>query len=399
MTTALPTRAPSRTWCRVLVIEHGSGVWGAQAYLVRLAPLLAERGVQQVLASPAPSPLADSWRALGLAHGPLTTPAERAGRTAAGRPAPRLLFKEAVRTLIGALRIARLARRVGADVIAPNSHWSHLEASLAGRLVRVPVVLHLHEESQPDALGSLRALSIRLATRAVAVSGAVAASVPQADPARIRVVRNGVDLDELRPAPARAGLRSELAADPAAPVVLVACRLDVAKGVDDVLRAVAELPAPWSHVQVAVAGESVLDPDHGQVLRTLGEQLLGQRVRFLGRREDIPDLMRASDVYVLASSLEGLPLGVLEAQAVGCPVVAYPTAGVPEAVEDGRTGLLVSSRSPEGLSLALTQLLSDPALARRLARDAREHVLQHHDLRRQADGLADVLRGVLDPGR
>ena len=384
-------------WCRVLVVEQGEGLWGAQRYLLRLAPLLEDRGVEQVLAAPEDSATAEAWTRDGRRHVVLSTPRDRALRNKSGRIALGSMGREIGRTVAMARRTARLAVQIEADVLHANSHWSHLEGVLAARLCRRPVVLHLHEENMPDAIGRLRGLAVMGSDATVAVSSAVALSLPSVAAKRVEVIRNGIDATAFRPGPSDPVLRAEMAADPKAPVLLSASRLDPKKGIENIIRAVAGLPEQFSHTQLAVVGSSSLDFSHAEYLRSLGQSLLGRRIRFLGQRTDVANLMRSADALVLASYLEGLPLGILEAQACGLPVVAFPTAGIPEVVVDGVTGLLSEPTVPS-LTTALAKLLSDPPHAAALSVQARAEVESQHTLERQADLQVTQLRSILRTG-
>ena len=383
---------PERTAGRVraLVLDEGTGVWGAQRFLLRLAPLLHDRGVDQVLAAPAGSAVADAWTAAGFAHVALDVPDDRAIRTGNGRISPALSARELGRTLRQARRVARLVRETDADVVHANVHWSHLDGVLGARLARCRSVLLLHEETLPGAAPHLRALAVRLADQSVAVSRAVGDGVPAWARERVVVVPNGVDTTVLAPGPADATVRRQLAADPTRPVVLAMSRLDPTKGVDHVIRAVAATPTDLG-VQLAVAGAPSLDPTWEPYLRRLGDELLGERVRFLGPRHDVGDVLRAVDALALASSCEGMPLSVLEAQACGTPVVCYPTAGIPEIVEHERTGLLVPVGDMASLAAALARVVTEPGLRDRLVAAARLSVEREHGLGLQADRLAAAL--------
>src|SRR6185295_6778990 len=99
------------------------------------------------------------------------------------------------------------------------------------------------------------------------------------------------------------------------------------------------------------------------------------RVHFLGVRRNVGDMLNAIDVFVLPSLWEGLPLALILAMGAGVPVVATRVAGVPEVVEDGRTGLLVPPADAEALGRAVAHLVTDPAAGRRLADNARQAVL------------------------
>ncbi len=394
-----PERGRTAAWCRVLIVEQGEGLWGAQRYLLRLAPLLEERGIEQVLAAPADSATAAAWVAQGRTHVELPTPAERSMRGEHGQLHLARAAREALRVADSARRIAALGRALRVDVLHANSHWSHPEAALASRLARVPAVLHLHEESSRDAIGHLRGYAVLGCDAAIAVSDAVARSLPRRAAARATVIRNGVDPDALEPGPADPALRATLSDVPASPLLLTLSRLDPLKGVDQVIRAVAALPEDLRDTRLAIAGAPSLVPEHGEHLRELGRELLGERVRFLGARNDVRALLLAADALVLGSSLEGLPLSVLEAQACGVPVVAYPTAGVPEVVTHGQTGLLARAGDHRDLAAQLALLLRDPALHERLGAGGRARVLAEGTLALQADRQAELLRQVLTDRR
>jgi glycosyltransferase involved in cell wall biosynthesis len=111
-------------------------------------------------------------------------------------------------------------------------------------------------------------------------------------------------------------------------------------------------------------------------LENLAEELgLGpDRVRFLGFRSDVPDLLAASDFFALPSLTEGLPLSVLEAMGHRLPVIATPVGGVPELVTEGRHGLLVPVDAPESLACAVSQLSQDADLRRRFGEAAYQKV-------------------------
>lgn len=384
---------------RVLVVEQGEGLWGAQRYLLRLAPLLAEHGVEQVLAAPHGSATAAAWRAAGHRHEVLPTPPDRSVRGPDGGLSPTLAAREVSRTAMLGLRTARLARRIGADAIHANSHWSHLEGVAAGRLSRLPVILHLHEENEHDMVGRLRGLAVLAADGSIAVSDAVARSLGARAAAQTTVIRNGIDASRLRPGPASPVVRQLLTGGRDVPVLLSLSRLDPRKGVDQLIRAVAALPPELSHTRLAIAGAPSLVPEHGERLRALAAELLGDRASFLGPRDDVPELLRAADALVLASSLEGLPLSVLEAQACGTPVVAYPTAGIPEVITDADTGLLARADDPQDLARRIAELLSDADLRARLARRGRERVLAESTLERQAQRQADMLEQIVGARR
>ena len=164
--------------------------------------------------------------------------------------------------------------------------------------------------------------------------------------------------------------REALGLEQDARYALTVCRLMVWKRVDQIVRAVAELPAD---VRLLVAGDGDMLEEWRRLAADLG---VGDRVTFLGNvpHERVPLLIRAADVFVLNSEYEGLSHTLLEVQALGTPMVASGVCGNPEVVEDGVNGLLVDPRDHHDLAGAMSQVLDDPAKARRFVEAGLERV-------------------------
>ncbi len=396
--TSTPFEPPKRgRRARVLVVEQsGEGLWGAQQYLLRLAPLLEARGYEQILAAPESSAVARAWRERGRPHVHFPVPQERKIRRHGdhGPFSPLLLTRELARTAANARRIAALGSALQVDCIHANAHWSHLEAALGGRLAHVPVVLLLHD-LLPGIAARLRAVAVRIADASVAVSNAAAGCLPERARSRVTVIHNGVDPVALSPGPVQPEIRRELATDPSAPIVLAMCRLDPRKGVDHIIRAVAALDGDLGRAQLAIVGTSNTGEGLARRLRLHGTELLGDRIRFLGPRQDIAAVLRSVDVLVQASSREALGFSVLEAQACGTPVVTYPALGTSEIVRDGETGLLARQDDVADLSACIGRVLADAGLGARLARTARAQVVTAFTLEQQADRQARLLDALV----
>ena len=145
------------------------------------------------------------------------------------------------------------------------------------------------------------------------------------------------------------------------PLILAVGRLKAPKDFLTLIRALGDLPP--ASFEATIVGEDLTAPDWSR--RSVLSDLTG-RVRLVGERRDVPQLLAAADVFVLPSTSEGLPVSVLEAMAAGLPVVASRVGGVPEQVSDGKTGLLVEPGDPNELAAALHRLTVDPSLRRRL---------------------------------
>jgi glycosyltransferase involved in cell wall biosynthesis len=156
-------------------------------------------------------------------------------------------------------------------------------------------------------------------------------------------------------------------------------RLHPAKGFNDLITAMTLLKTETNSVRLLFVGE-------GELLNQLKLQVhnnnLSGTIKFTGLRNDIPEILSALDVLVSPSLWEGLPNVVLEAMASGKPVVATSVGGTPEAVVDGKTGLLVPPRNPEALATAILRLLGNSELRTRMGHAGRERVLNHFSIQR-----------------
>lgn len=240
---------------------------------------------------------------------------------------------------------------------------------LGAALARVPAVVataQLFVDLPPSGWTTMQHRVVSACVdRYLAVSRQVAAQLRERFGVRadkITQVPNAVALDRfpraVSPAPARP-------TDPAVPhTVLTVARLDPQKGLHDLVAAAALVP----EARVMVVGEGPERPALETEIARLG---LGDRVHLLGFRSDVPDLLAASDLFVLPSLFEGLPLSILEAMAAGKPVVATAIGGNDEAVVDGATGLLVPPGDPQALADAIRALLRDPERRRRLGEAGR----------------------------
>jgi glycosyltransferase involved in cell wall biosynthesis len=209
---------------------------------------------------------------------------------------------------------------------------------------------------------------------------------------RIRVVRNAVPV-ALFDRPADAALRrSLLGGAEGRALVLTVARLDPQKGLPHLLEAAAEVP----EAVFLLAGEGAERAALEAQAARLG---LGERLRFLGHRDDIPALLSACDLFVLPSLFEGFPLAVLEASAAGKPVVATAVEGTREAVRHGETGILVPPAAPSALAGAIRDLLSDAPRAARIATAAKARAQREFGPEAMARQVHEIYDELLGSGR
>jgi len=189
---------------------------------------------------------------------------------------------------------------------------------------------------------------------------------------KITVIEESRDAARLgRPGPQRRKLaRSRLGLGEHREVLVNIGRQDYQKGQRYLLEAMARLVSTRPHLVLLIAGRS--GDVSGQLDNLCNRLGLKEQVQFLGHREDVPDILAAADLFVFPSLYEGLPGAVIEAMALGVPVVASDIDPVRETVEVGHSAVLVTPASSDELATAIERLLEDPVTAERLGRRGRE---------------------------
>lgn len=294
------------------------------------------------------------------------------------------------------VRLLRLLRRERFQLVHAHGQDASILALAARRLLGVPLIVtrHVLDERATSWRWRLRArLALKAAREAdtlIAVSVAVAdrlaktAGVPRD---AVQVVHNGVELERFHPALTdahRSRLRRDLDCDERTPLVLVPSVLRRGKGHDVLLSAIPIVQRRVPEACFWLAGGGELETELEALAGPHGEA-----VRLLGERQDMPELLAASDLVVLPSLSEALPTVLMEAAAVGRPVVATRVGGTSEVVLHERTGLLVEPNDPQGLAEAITKLLTDRALAERFGRAGRLLAEERFSVERQ---LSQTLR-------
>lgn len=274
--------------------------------------------------------------------------------------------------------LAEIFRAQRVDVVHSHEFTMATYGTLATRMLRLPHVITWHGSSTM-CRRLRRRVAVRWAMRhsasAVAVSHATRAQLSRdlgVAPSTMSVVHNGVPVRVGDPT----GVRHELSLRPHDVVVLAVGNLDERKGHLLLLRALQELTAegldaPWRLVIAGGRG--------GDQREALAEHArlhgLSDRLHVLTQREDVHDLLAATQIFAMPSLWEGLPMAMLEAMLAGTAVVASDTGGISEAVSHGRHGLLTAPGSVPSLKDALRRLLVDAAERERLAAAARARAL------------------------
>jgi glycosyltransferase involved in cell wall biosynthesis len=360
----------------ILQVLVSTRAGGGPQHVLAVALGLRARGWRSIVAGPADGSLFERFRAAGV-----ETVALRADRL---RP-------------LTLLRLVRLIRARGVRLVHSHGKGAGVHARIAARLTGVPAVhtfhgLHYERYPAPARLAYL-ALERRLSTCTRIVVNVSRAQEREGlalglfTSGQSRVILNGVDVARLTAgALERFEARAELGLAGSAPVVGCAARFDEVKRLDLLVRAVAWMPA----VALALIGDGPEAPRLRELAAGLG---VARRVRFAGEVPEAARLFPAFDVFAAPARKEGLPLAVVEAMALGLPVVASDIPAHREVLGVPSEGLVAGTA--EAFAARLSGVLADAALRARLAAENRTRARSEFDVRDMLAALEGVYREVL----
>lgn len=374
----------------VLLVDHASGMGGAEHSLLRLIAHVDRRAWEVHVACAAEELAAEVERAGGVAH---RLPMPRLRRSPLG---PLALLR-------GARALAELADSCGAALIHGNTVRASIYAALAARWARRPWIWHMRDfylgEGPPRLVSIDRAGKMLLAAsaaRVIANSRAVGESLPVQG--KVTVIYNGVDLPDESALSGGEGFRRAHGIALTAPVVGMVGRLRPWKGQDRFLRAMAVVARHVPSARFLIVGGSPLaEADaYERALRRLAADLgLGASAIFTGHLSDVRPALAAMDVFVHPGDPEPFGLVNIEAMAMQRPVVGFRHGALPEIVVDGETGTLVRPVDERALAEAVIALLGDPQARLSMGRAARARVAAHFTADRMARQVEAVWREVI----
>lgn len=309
------------------------------------------------------------------------------------------------------LRLTRLVRQSGANLVHTNHLLDHVLGGTAARLAGVPVIRTLHyvvappgERDAGPRAGLERSLSAAanrwLADHFIAVSEAVAeahtgfSNVP---PERVTVVHPGLHVQrwvrEPRPEELRR-IRVELGLEGAYPVLVNVGRLRPVKRQDRLVALMGQLVRERPFARLLIVGEGIC---RRRLERSIRDRGLESHVHLLGQRSDVREILGVSDIFVSTSDREGFGLALVEAMLAGLPVICTLTRAFTEILDSGVTGYIIPDEaSLPGRVLALA---AEPDLLRRMGARAREVAAERFDVARSVRRLEAVYDRVLGPSR
>lgn len=297
------------------------------------------------------------------------------------------------------LRLYRLMVDESIDVLHAHMPRASVPGTMVGRVARVPVIVSQEHGWSFNGKPIRQFLDKNVVARGSDVLLAVSEwdrrhiiEIEGVPPDKVRVLHNGI-------APAASSgidVRDALGGHNGVALVGAVGRLYPEKNHSDLIRAVALLRDHRQRVKCVIVGDG---PEEQSLRALIGELGVADQVQLVGRRQDVPDILRALDVAVLCSRHEGSPLALMEYMAAGAPIVATEVGGVPEMIAQGVHGLLVTPGDPAALASAIGRLLDDRPLALRLGTAASDRQRIEFDLDTSVRRLEEVYAGLCERSR
>jgi len=364
----------------MFVITRGDILGGAQSYVRDLARQFHDDGNQVLVVCGAKGEMTDALAAAGIAV----------------VQAPGLLREiHPVHDPRSVASMTRLIRSFRPDLVTSHSSKAGIVARIASRIAGVPCVFTVHgwafnsseSVAKRAVYRSIERAMAPLASRIICVSNdslrhGVASGIAAK---RMVTIHNGIpDVTTLFRATTNAHRASGLMR------VVSVTRFAPPKDQATLIRAVARTPG----VSLDLVGMGPTEPAARNLVTTLG---IADRVQFLGNRRDVPAILAGSQVFALCSRSEGFPLATLEAMRAELPVIVSNVGGAPEAVDDGRSGLVVADNSVDGWVEALTRLATNPDLRVRFGRSGRAGYEERFTFDRMYSHIASAYRAAARP--
>lgn len=363
---------------KLLILESSTAIGGQELAVLLHAQGLRKRGYDLTLVLEPDSPIEDLARREGLPIEPLCM--------------QKWCYPAAL------LCVRSLIRRLRPDIVHVNSSRDSWIATLAVRLVtpRVPVIRTRHISTPLNRNATTRWLYRSLLDQVIVTGGELTrrglVERDGLDPARVAAFPIGIDVAYFRPGTPTRDLREELGLPPSELLVGLISYLRSYKGHEYFIDAAARVVARRKGVTFLISGRG---PEEARLRARIAEQGVEQRVRMLGYREDLLNVFHSLNVFVIPS-VEGdtIPQVLMQALAVGLPVVSTTVGSIPDVVRNGETGFVVPPRDAVALADRISVLLDNPELRGQMGIAGRGLVERSYSLDRMLDELERIYHRV-----
>lgn len=365
---------------RILYIIDSLKIGGAEMLLLGLLDAVKARGDTAHVAYFTPGPLEAEVTKRGV---PLTRLSRK------GLKDPRAFW-----------RTYKLMRDWKPDIVHTHLVKSDLAGQIAARLRGLPRLMTLHN-TDPWRVKPMMSAAYRAATAGadacIAVSDRVADHVGKTKGYprdKITTIVNGIDLDHFTPTQPPLDLSPYGVPDDAF-VVSVIGSLTPQKDHDNFVKAAAILAAQDPRPYFLIVGDGPLRDEIAAKIDKLGD--IGKRIILTGPITQMAELLAATDLQVISSGWEGLPMTLLEGMAMERPVASTAVGGIPDCVTDGQTGVLVPATDAAALAAAMADLLGDPAKCKRLGKAARQTIVKTYGSGAMQHRLFEIYDALVSP--
>jgi glycosyltransferase involved in cell wall biosynthesis len=292
----------------------------------------------------------------------------------------------------------RLIKTEKVEVVHTHLYDGNKYGRLAAGLARVPALISHYHNVYARRRIKYHLINRVLSTlndRILAVSQAVKESVVRCDrisPEKIEVLYNGIDPSKFKGDFKDSGARQQFGVTPEDYLIGVVARLEEQKGHMILFGALKRLIPDFPQIKVLVVGDGTLRPVLEAKVTEMG---LSEQVLFVGTRKDIPAILAALDLFILPSLWEGFSLAILEALAMGTPVIATAVGGASEVICSGYDGLLIPPGEESSLVAAVREAILDPRKYREMGRKGKETVVRQFTVAHHLTRLQDLYLEVL----
>ena len=301
-------------------------------------------------------------------------------------------------TITSVIYLIRIIAKYKVDIVNTHSSWDSWIASIAARISRHnPIIIRTRHLSTPVSKGLLSRIVYQYLPHLIITTGnsirESLININRFPHDKIVSIPTGVDLDVFCPRPVNNELRSKLGISKEGKAIGTIAALRSWKGHDYLLEAAKILIEKRKDTKFVIAGDG---PRYNHLVEKAKSMGITNHVLFLGYRDDIPDILSMLDVVVLPSyANEGVPQSILQAMAMGKPVVASSAGSIPEVVHDKETGILVEPKNANALAEGIVFMLDNHDFARTVAANARKLIETQYSLRHMVSRIEEIYNDLM----